>query len=141
MIHTVRVTEISEKEDLRGKNILNELKTNGISNVRSVKVYRLEGIDRKRAKFLAEKLLAESISQNYSIDKPVFNNLAKSVEVAYKPGVMNPEVASIIKAGKDLGIKLLAADSSWEYNFFGKIDKKKAEDIIKSLRLYNPLIF
>ena len=140
MIHTVRVTEISEKEDLRGKNILNELKTNGISNVRSVKVYRLEGIDRKRAKFLAEKLLAESISQNYSIDKPVFNNLAKSVEVAYKPGVMNPEVASIIKAGKDLGIKLLAADSSWEYNFFGKIDKKKAEDIIKSLRLYNPLI-
>src|SRR3989338_8477751 len=52
----------------------------------------------------------------------------KVKEVAYKPGVMNPEVSSILKAASDLGIKLLAADSSYEYVL-----------PINQHNLYNPL--
>lgn len=140
MIHAIRVVLKNEEEDLKGKAVEEHLKKSQVSKVRFVRVYRLEGIDRKSAKFLAEKLLSESINQNYSIDKFLFNSSSKSIEIAYKPGVMNPEAASIIKSAKDLGIKLLAADSSSEYYFFGKLDRDEAIEIIKKLQLYNPLI-
>lgn len=135
MIHVVRVALIDENEDLKGLDILNNLREDKISKVRTVRVYRLEGIDRKEAKYLAEKLLSESINQIYTIDEQIFN-ARSSIEIAYKPGVMNPEVASIIKASRDLKIKLLTADSSWEYHFFGTVNLEN----IKRLRLYNPLI-
>jgi len=77
------------------------------------KVYRLEGISLEETKILAEKLLSESLTQIYSINIPIIKE--KVIEVAYKPGVMNPEVSSILKAAEDLGIKLIAADSSYEY--------------------------
>ena len=93
MIQTVRVQSLDDKNKTR--------------------IYRLEGISKKQAKILTEKLLAEKIIQKYTINKPLDG---KKTEIAYKPGVMNPEVASIIKAAKDLKINLKAADSSWEYS-------------------------
>lgn len=90
-----------------------------------IKVYRLEGIGLKETKILAEKLLSEVINQKYTINSPITRD--KVVEIAYKPGVMNPEVASIMKAASDLRINLKAADSSNEYILDGKIPK------------YNPL--
>ncbi|MEK9176193.1 MAG: AIR synthase-related protein, partial [Patescibacteria group bacterium] len=140
MIQTVRVISADEKEDSKGFGIFNSLKKLPVSKVRSSRLYRLEGIDKKSAKFLAEKLLSESINQKYFIDSYPFNNSSKSVEIAYKPGVMNPEAASIIKSAKDLGIKLVAAYSSSEFYFFGKIDKVKAAEVVWDLKLFNPLI-
>ena len=158
MTQTIRVISADEKEDSKGFGILDSLKKLQVSKVRSVRLYRLEGIDKRQAKNLAEKLLSESINQTYSINEPIHrysstkperrvekfstssNNNYRTVEIAYKPGVMNPEAASIIKAAEDLGIKLSAADSSWEFYFFGKIDKQKAAEIVADLKLFNPLI-
>lgn len=94
----------------------------------NIKVYRLEGISEQEAKILAEKLLSEKINQKYTINSPIHLGGAKAhperarieqrgeiTEIAYKPGVMNPEVASITKAASDLGINLMACDSSMEY--------------------------
>ncbi|MDO8573557.1 MAG: AIR synthase-related protein [Candidatus Daviesbacteria bacterium] len=97
------------------------VKTIGQENI---KVYRLEGVSEKEAKILAEKLLAERINQRYTINQSIhlegvkarLPGVTKVIEIAYKPGVMNPEVASIMKAASDLGIKLLACDSSVEYS-------------------------
>ncbi|MBI2621744.1 MAG: phosphoribosylformylglycinamidine synthase subunit PurL [Candidatus Levybacteria bacterium] len=140
MIQTIRVIQKNEEEDLRGSSIFEGVRSNRISKVRTVKVYRLEGIDKIRAKILTEKLLSESIDQIYTINKPIFNKKSKVAEISYKPGVMNPEVASILKSAKDLGVKLQACDSSWEYGFFGSLDKEEISSIVESLRLYNPLI-
>ncbi len=139
MIQIIRVFSKNESDDLKGKEILNQFKDPNIKKLRTARIYRLEGVDRKTAKFLAEKLFSESISQDYSIDKPIFVVKSK-VEIAYKPGVMNPEVASILKAAKDLKIKLLAADSSTEFYFFGKIENAKALELINKHQIYNPLI-
>lgn len=81
------------------------------------KLFRVEGITKKEAIVLAQKLFCDPITQTYEIDKNT-----KGVEIAYKPGVMNPEVASIIKAAKDLKINLLAADSSLVYKKTKKQD-------------------
>ena len=34
---------------------------------------------------------------------------------------MHPEVASIVKSARDLGIELAAADSNTEYAFYGSV--------------------
>lgn len=140
MIQIIRVASRNEKEDLKGIGISAELKSTTIIKVRTNRLYRLEGIGKTQAKILAEKLFCEEINQEYSLDAPLINGKSQKIEIAYKPGVMNPEVASIIKAAKDLGIKLVAADSSTEYHFFGNLSKEKANKIVENLRLLNTTV-
>lgn len=127
--------------DLKGEGILGDIKKLEIKNVtkvQAIKVYRLEGINLKEAKILTENLLSESINQGYTINSEVSDGT--KVEIAYKPGVMNPEVASILKASQDLKIKLIAADSSYEYIFSGNVIDKKGEEIVRQLRLLNDMV-
>ncbi len=142
MIQKVRVQTVIGP-DLKGDGILNDIQNilgiKEVTKVSAIKVYRLEGISNKEAKMLADKLLCESINQSCVINESIVNSKAKMVEIAYQPGVMNPEVASIIKAAGDLKIKLLACDSSWEYAFFG-VSQSEAIEITQKLKLYNPLI-
>src|SRR5689334_17162590 len=118
MIHTIRV-QITKGPDLLGNGVRHDIEhflaDHGIKQIKTTKVYRLEGIEKKQAKLLAEKLFCEEINQTYSLDKPLITHAKTVLEISYRPGVMNPEVASILKAAKDLGIHLLAADASHEY--------------------------
>jgi phosphoribosylformylglycinamidine synthase len=135
MIYELRIAS-KANIDPKGQELLAEIKrtfrNNSITKIRTSKIYRLEGIDKSDVKKLAENALYEPIDQIISYKKPIYKS-HKAVEVAYKPGVMNPEVASIKKAAKDLGIKLTAADSSYEYSFFGKIQEQLLGQIINKL--------
>src|SRR4051812_4437215 len=115
MIHTIRV-QVTKGPDLVGEGVLHDinnfLHVSDIKKIKTTKIYRVEGIEKNQAKQLAEKLFCESINQTYSIDSPLITDTPQVLEIAYKPGVMNPEVASILKAAQDLGIPLKAADTS-----------------------------
>ncbi len=122
-IQEVRVENLPGLPDTVGEALLyeihNTLGIKEITGIRTAKVYRFEGIDRDQAVVLAERLLAEKLFQRFSINRPLLEG-GTVVEVAYKPGVMNPEAASLVKSAADLGITgLLAADSSREYAFYG----------------------
>lgn len=125
MIQEVRAITKAGLPDSKGEAVLYEIKhALGIKTVRQVRtarVFRFEGIGLEDTALLAEKLLAERVFQDFSLNSPVINDAARVLEVAYKPGVMNPEAASIMKSAADLGVSgLLAADSSWEYGFYGE---------------------
>ena len=143
MIYEIRVAA-KATQDPKGEDLLAEirrtLKITSIKKIKTAKVYRLEGISKKEALEFAKKVLFEPIDQKMSFNGAILKGADQIVEIAYKPGVMNPEVSSLLKAAKDLGIKLVAADSSWEYAFFGKIKKDAAKELVTKLRLYNPLI-
>lgn len=143
MINKVRVA-VKIGPDLKGDGILSEIKTRlgmgNVTKVTAIKVYRLEGINVSQTKLLAEKLFAESINQSYTINSPIVSGQAKVVEISYKAGVMNPEVSSIMKASTDLGIKLLAADTSFEYAFFGNLKKEDVLSLVEKLNLYNKTV-
>ncbi len=143
MIQTVRVKTIIGS-DLLGQGVFANIKHTFpktlVTGVVTCRVFRLEGATIDQAKLLSEKLLAEPINQTYTINKPILKDVDQVIEIAYKPGVMNPEVASIIKIADDLGISLTTADASIEYGFFGKLTKKDAQDLVTKLRLFNPLI-
>ena len=136
MIYEIKVASKEEK-DPKGVDLLAEIKRtlhiNSLKNIRTAKVYRLEGISQKDALACTKTALVEPVNQTYTINKPIFKDANHIVEVAYKPGVMNPEVASILKSAEDLGINLKAADSSTLYAFFGKLTKKQLEQIINRL--------
>ena len=67
---------------------------NSVEKVRTAKVFRFEGISENTAFFLANKLLAEDIFQSFRVNSKIIDDADFTVEVAYKPGVMNPEAAS-----------------------------------------------
>ncbi|MFZ5632770.1 MAG: phosphoribosylformylglycinamidine synthase subunit PurL [Bacillota bacterium] len=115
-------------------DIHNTLGFSDITEVRTAKVYRFEGIGGEQAGYIAERLLAEKLIHRFSINEPLLEG-GMVVEVAYKPGVMNPEAASLLKSAADLGISgLLAADSSREYGFYGPgATPDKIEVVLKKL--------
>lgn len=140
MIHTVRVGFLREEDDAKGKNILSEARNKNIQKVRTVRTYFLEGIPVSDVRVLVNKLFSESLTQIFSVNTPLIKNASQVLQIAYKPGVMNPEVASIVKAVEDLGMSVAAADSALEYYFFGKLTKEDAHNIAKKLKLFNPTI-
>src|SRR3989344_5852851 len=142
MIYTIRVT--TKERDTTGEGLLYEIKNHlhetTVRDVKTAKIYRLEGVTQQQAKVLAEKLFCETINQRYTINEPLLTQAKETIEIAYKPGVMNPEVGSILKSAKDLGISLIAADTSFEYGFSGKVTKDVVTDIITRLNLFNKTV-
>lgn len=134
-IHEIRVG-YTEK-DIKGQEVAHEAQRTigvpGLEKVRTARVYRLEGVTEEGAKKLAETLLAEPIDQVYTLNQPLITDALQVVEVAYKPGVMNPEAASIMKASRDLGVNLEAADSSTEYGFYGSISQEEINGVVDGL--------
>lgn len=134
-LHEIRVGYLDK--DIKGQEVATEVqRTIGIpelERVKTARVYRLEGIGENEAHKLAETLFCEPIDQQYTLNQPLITDAQHVLEVAYKPGVMNPEVASIIKAAKDLGVNLLAADSSTEYAFYGSLSPEEVNRVVERL--------
>ena len=139
MIQEVLVMAKDGIPDNKGDEVLYEIRQalgiNSVEKVRTAKVFRFEGIDEDAAYFLAVRLLAEEIFQSFRVNGAVINDAAFVIEVAYRPGVMNPEAASLMKSASDLGVDgLIAADSSWQYGFYGeKITGADIERIVNNL--------
>lgn len=131
-LHEIRVTS-SAGLDPRGEEVRAEaertLNIDGLEGVQVTKIYRLQGVSDEEAVLLADKLLADPISEDFTLDSAPTPG---SVEVAYKPGVMNPETASLLKAAHDLGVRPEAVDSSQEYTFSG-IDESQVGEIVGGL--------
>lgn len=137
-IQLVRVRTLPHLEDVKGKHLLREilstLHISSITGLVTAKVYRLEGISIAQAEFLARHLLAEEVFQTYTVNETIIKDADRLVEVAYKPGVMNPEAGSILKAAADLGISgIVAADSSYEYGFYGTLTDDEINLILSRL--------
>lgn len=143
MIQTIRVF-ITEGGDPVGEGLLHEIKNHGVQNgikkIRSAKVYRIEGITTKEARYLAENAFSEAVNQGYTLNAEALVDAKQVVEIAYKPGVMNPEAGSLMKVAKDLGISPVACDSSREYGFYGNLSKKMASEIVEKINLFNPIV-
>jgi phosphoribosylformylglycinamidine synthase II len=134
-IHEIRVTPVAG--DPLGHEVQQEAeRTLGIDSIESVqtaKVYRVQGVSEEEAHTLADQLFTDPVSERYSLDQPVGFDTPNVVEVAYRPGVMNPEVSSIMKAAQDLGINPEAVDASREYAFFGDIEPDEVDGAVGRL--------
>ena len=142
MIQTIRVAS-KLATDPFGQDVLAEVRRTlglaALAKVRTARVYRLEGATGAEAARLANALLAEDVDQVWSLNDPLLTDAERVVEVAYLPGVMNPEAASILKAATDLELDLVAVDASREYAFYGPLDEAEVDGIVSRL-LVNPTV-
>lgn len=138
MIQTIYVHTVKGK-DPREENLLSEISPVSKNKIRHLKifnVFRIEGVTKKQATILAESLFCEKINQGFSLRKPRLKG--EKIEIGYKRGVMNPQVASIKKASFDLGIYPKEVDTATLYIF--DASKKVVDEFLNKINLYNPLV-
>lgn len=133
MLQTIRI--IDEEVTPLGRDTLADIRRLGLGpfdRVATVKVYRVEGFSFHQALAFARAIIDPG--QRFTIDEAVELGAARLVEVGYKPGVMNPESASLLKVGRDLGlVGMVAADSSVEYHFFGTFGDDEVQTVLDRL--------
>src|SRR5580692_7347657 len=128
------VVETKKEADVRGASIKEEIKRvlgiTSITQVRAIKVYRLQGWDAQTATQFAQSILLDPLNQSCYINTPTQTAATKQIEIGKRPGVMNPEIATLFKAARDLRLPhLAAADTSWQYHFYGEVSDKQLDFI------------
>src|SRR3989338_1185481 len=120
-VYKVKVFDKEGVFDAVGQGVLRDILDLGIKSVRDALfafLYYLSGdIDETIVRRIAEELLIDKITQEYSIESrepPPPNGgvppsaakaeSRKLIEVAYNPGVMDPVEESLLKAVSDMGI-------------------------------------
>lgn len=130
-----KVAKRRKSDDVLGNNLYQEIKKMGFGmsaflNMRTAKVFRFEGLERKEAERIMETIV--EFNEYYSIEAPIEISRPENhrlIEVGYKPGVMNPEAASLEKVARELGFKCLAVDTSIEYHFISGVIMPTDEEI------------
>jgi len=124
--------------DGKAEGLLSDIKEflgiTSIKKIKCVKKYYLEGLEENDALDLTQTLFSEDIWQEYKINNKMFDDANSDIEIAYTPGVMNPEVFSIMTVAKDSGYKkLIAIDTTWHYFFYGEVTKDEISNIVDKL--------
>ncbi len=139
---------VSEKEglfDAVGNSVLRDIHALGFDEVIGARlrfIYYLEGaLDEKNARYIAEELLIDKVTQEYSLNpKPQTQNPEPRIEIAYNPGVMDPQEESILKAISDMGISgVSSARTAREYSLEGEISQSVLSVLAEKV-LYNKVI-
>lgn len=125
---------------------IGDLNISGVTGVRYIQVYVLEGeVSRRQVDRIAEELLCDPITQEYrafsegkSGETPCPGSFM--VEVAYNPGVMDPVEESALKGIRDMGAAgVSAVSTAQKYLITGAITPRQLETISEKL-LYNRII-
>jgi len=130
-----RVAKKRKSDDFLGEKTIGEILKldeklgSTILNVRTAKVFKFEGLTLEEVKELMEKIVefdeySAEDQDNLGIDS------SRTIEVGYKPGVMNPEAASVGRIVRELGFShLKAVDTSIEYYFISGFLKPTDEQV------------
>ncbi|OGR86868.1 MAG: hypothetical protein A3A86_08475 [Elusimicrobia bacterium RIFCSPLOWO2_01_FULL_60_11] len=99
-------------------------------------LYRLEGsLSKSQIDKIARELLCDPVVESFRLNDIPTSPGQVFVDVWYKPGVMDPAGASVLKAVRDLGIPSLARASCGARYVF---DREVPDSV--SRELLNPLI-
>lgn len=133
--------------DHRGEGIKKEGRLAGLAGVKQVRVgqaYEMRGeIDERGARRLAERLLADPVTQEASVfpadhvGRPKGGRLA---EIWFKKGVSDPVAETVRFAAMDLEVKGLSSVRSGQvFDFMGEATPKAIQQFCEE-HLMNPLI-
>ncbi|MHC4713952.1 MAG: AIR synthase-related protein, partial [Planctomycetota bacterium] len=131
MIWRVEVATAVDFNDPAGAGALEDLRdagVTGLENCRLVRVYTLEAdLGRADVDRIAGELLADPVTEVFAVNEPVDTGLGEKtllVEVAKKPGVMDPVEASTLKGIGDMGLSAETVSTSRKYVFGGTCDEQ-----------------
>lgn len=142
----IEVAVRDAKMDVEARAALHDLQEFGLTeltNARSVRLYAVHGaLSPREVDVIASELLADPVVEMFSVNQPVFpsrDNLDHVVEIARRPGVMEPSEASALK-----GIALLGFKAEWirtgrRFIFNGPVSRNALYTAVTRI-LANPVI-
>lgn len=138
-----QVVRIAMQPDIKSKQLLYDINQylgiHTIHTIATVKVYYFKGIDAHNIEQLVQTLL-EPLTQHHTLNQPLVTDASCTVEVGYKPGVMNPEIASLHKMAHDvMNTSIAGIDTSYEYHFYGAATQDEI-DVITHRLLVNKTV-
>lgn len=118
-----------------------DLGINGVESVRTAAIYWIEGmLDEIAIHRIGNELLADPITQQYSIEQIHTLENQWTIEVQYKPGVTDAVGDSTVKGINDLGIsKVSSVRTGKKFSIVGELNTDEIENISKRL-LMNDVI-
>ncbi len=114
---------LKDGPDIKGNSLRRELKEKlgiEVKDIQTGTVYRFEDISEEEADRLRRHALTDLITQQSTLNSPLFKGNVRVLEIGYKPGVMNPVEGSLFAVSRFLGISPRAVSQSTEYAFWGK---------------------
>lgn len=149
-IEIIKKTTNPEAEVL--KCSIAEFGTKGLKELEVVYIYYLHtNVNSKDVKKIAQHLISDSVSERFNIKRlDGYENVGQgfslaipsnknSIEIVYKPGVMDPTAENVMTVLADLGYKDCQVKTAKRYIFSGSLTEKEIKHIAENL-LYNPLI-
>jgi len=132
MIRRIEVTTCDHFPDTAGiatRAEIAHLGLKGVRDVRVVKVYFVEGeLDDEAAEAIAGRLLTDPVNEIHRIDGHVLEDLESAgrvIEVAKKPGVMDPVEASTLKGIADMNLSAKSVHTACRYVIFGDLSDEE----------------
>lgn len=115
-----------------------------VERVRTVDVYTITAaLPAQKVNFIAAELLADPITQHFSINEPLVKDFSVAIDVGYKPGVTDNVGVTAVEGIEDLlGVVLCDGETvhtSRLYAIDGELTDEDAERITVGL-LANPII-
>jgi len=135
----VEVATRTDLPDPVGATVLSdiaELGIPGVKDVRFVRVFFIEMTDdTQRIRRVASELLSDAIVDVWKVDAHVLSaGRGKSViEVARKPGVMDPTEASTLAGIRDMGLSARSVHTARRYILTGSLKRKPLELIAQKI--------
>lgn len=140
MITKIELGIQHNEQDLMSQGILKNILDMGITSVHRVKSYSifylLADLTRGQIEQICHELLADPITQIYSIDQPLeqVSDDAWSVEITYNPGVMDPVEESTLKGIRDLGIgEVKKVKTAMMYHIWGLLSEEEKTIIVEKI--------
>lgn len=126
-----------------GREVEAEVTAAGLEPVRGIRtsrIYLLDGaLSPEEAEGVAKDLLADPVSEEYSLDRPLYPDIPTLVTVTRKPRVMDPVTGSLQKAVGDLGLEIRLARTARRYYFPPTMPEESLQRFAEKV-LLNPLI-
>ncbi|KKR50009.1 MAG: phosphoribosylformylglycinamidine synthase II, phosphoribosylformylglycinamidine synthase [Microgenomates group bacterium GW2011_GWC1_41_8] len=139
-LHAIKVALIEEASDLRGHSVQKELMyalgIEGIVHIGTAEIFRYQGITQEEAALLEKKVFRDPILYESFVDQPLEEGDEKNtvrIEIAKKPGVMDPREESMRRVAGLYVITPEAVGTSTVYSIKGNLTLEQIEMIQKYL--------
>ncbi|MDZ7372571.1 MAG: phosphoribosylformylglycinamidine synthase subunit PurL [candidate division KSB1 bacterium] len=147
MVHRVEIGIREGFVDPHAVGVEHDIRELGITGVRGVLFYQVyyllsADLEASGVRRIAEELLADPVTQEYRLGSPFPPPEGDhwSVEIAYRPGVMDPVEESARKAIRDLGIEgVQSVKTARRYVLLGHLTQEE-QDLIVDKVLANKII-
>lgn len=115
------ISKVGDPKEKHFKHQIKEFLNTDIHHLKIIKNFYLQGLSETEATDIAKNILACPITEEYLINDDFYKDHTKRTEIAFQPGVMNPEAETVHDNLIDSGYKVQATAVSFTYCFINEL--------------------